>query len=279
MLERSMDHHHSLVLDDGAEIRWSLLGQNRASGTATTTPVVLIHGITETAEAWKPVADRLGSTRQVLTLDMRGHGQSSRVPPYDLGTMAADVINVITSAGIEPPHIVGHSLGGAVASVVGATGIGRSVVCVDQSLQLAMFSAMLNEVESALRDPASFGQVVAMLFDQLMGDRLPSKERARLAALREPDQDVVLGVWSVLFEASPEEITTAVDDSIAGYVSNPTPYLALFGAEPGGDYHPWLQHRIPSAQVEVWDGHDHYPHLLDPDRFVARLERFWETDS
>ena len=272
-----MHHTNTLNLDDGAVIRWSLSGPDGPA--ATSTPVVLIHGITESAETWKPVTDRLTTTRPVLTMDLRGHGESSGVAPFDLETMANDISAVIDAAGIESPHVVGHSLGGAVVSVLGGKGIGRSIVCVDQSLQLAMFKTMLDEVELALRDPSSFEHVMGMLFDQLMGDRLPSNERVRLAALRQPNQETVLGVWSILFDSTADEVSAIVDNSIAGYQTNPLPYLALFGVDPGSEYQPWLHSRIADSIVEVWDGHDHYPHLIDPDRFVSRLERFWESST
>ncbi|HHO58195.1 MAG TPA: alpha/beta hydrolase, partial [Oceanithermus profundus] len=37
----------------------------------------------------------------------------------------------------------------------------------------------------------------------------------------------------------------------------------------------WLAARIPGAAVEVWPDYGHYPHLVDPDRFVERLRTFW----
>lgn len=67
-------------------------------------------------------------------------------------------------------------------------------------------------------------------------------------------------------------IVAAFDEALAGY---DLPYLALFGIDPGPDHPAWLAERIPGAVVEVWDGSGHYPHLVDPDAFVARLRAFW----
>jgi len=53
-------------------------------------------------------------------------------------------------------------------------------------------------------------------------------------------------------------------------------YLSLFGIDPGPDYADWLMSPIAGAVVEVWAEHGHYPHLVDPDRFVARLTDFWD---
>ena len=56
------------------------------------------------------------------------------------------------------------------------------------------------------------------------------------------------------------------------------PYLAIHGIDPGPTYAAWLAGLVPSAVVEVWDGVGHYPQLVDPDRFVSRVETFWDGD-
>ena len=66
-----------------------------------------------------------------------------------------------------------------------------------------------------------------------------------------------------------------VDAMLAGYADHPTPYLALFGIDPGPGYAEWLARRVPGAVVETWEDHGHYPHLVDPDRFVDRIVAFW----
>jgi hypothetical protein len=48
---------------------------------------------------------------------------------------------------------------------------------------------------------------------------------------------------------------------LAGYADHPTPYLGLFGIDPGPGYAEWLQGHVPTAIVEVWPEAGHYPHL------------------
>ncbi len=55
------------------------------------------------------------------------------------------------------------------------------------------------------------------------------------------------------------------------------PYLALHGIDPGPDYASWLHGIIPTSTVEVWDGDGHYPHLVEPARFLDRLRAFEST--
>ncbi|HZJ26250.1 MAG TPA: alpha/beta fold hydrolase, partial [Acidimicrobiia bacterium] len=253
---------------DGTVLYWDEAG----AGASDASPaVLLVHGITESHETWQPVIDRLRNTHRVVWLDLRGHGRSSPADRYDLEAMAGDVIAVSAAAGLDRPHLVGHSLGGAVVSAVGAALPVRSVTNVDQSLQLGAFKDLLAAVEDDLRNPDTSPLVIDGFFGQMFGDRLAAPERERLTRLRRPDQDVVLGAWEMIFALSADEIDAAVDAALAGYAERDVRYLSLFGIDPGPDYADWLMSPIAGAVVEVWAEHGHYPHLVDPDRFVARL--------
>ncbi|MEW1706874.1 hypothetical protein AB0230_06485 [Microbacterium sp. NPDC089190] len=52
------------------------------------------------------------------------------------------------------------------------------------------------------------------------------------------------------------------------------PYLVITGLDAGPDYAAWLQQTIPYSVHEVWQPSTHDPHLIDPARFVARIEAF-----
>lgn len=262
-----MRHEHTTTAADGTPIAWSTTGAGD--------PVVLVHGITESAASFDPLIEPLAATHEVITLDLRGHGESGAAATYDLGSMAGDVAAVVAAAGVTEPHLVGHSLGGAVVTAAGAVLPVRSVVDVDQSLQLGEFKAALVAVEAMLRDPDQFGLVIEGLFGSMAGDLLPAPERERLGALRRGDQEVVLGVWELLLTQPAEEIAATIDAALAPYGTRSVPYLALFGIDPGDGYAGWLAQRVPGSVVELWADHGHYPHLVDADRFVARLRSFW----
>ena len=238
-------------------------------------PVILVHGITESAVTWDPLIPLLTSQRRVVALDLRGHGRSGTADRYDLEAMAGDVVAVASHLELERPHLVGHSLGGAVVSAVGAVLAVSTVVNVDQSLQLDAFKEQLMAFEAQLRDPEAFPAVVRALFEMLAGEKISPVEMERINAARQPSQDVVLGVWQMILTSAAEEIAAVVDTSLAGYSGMDVAYLALFGIDPGDGYGDWLADRIDGAVTEVWPDHGHYPHLVEPERFVARLAEFW----
>jgi len=262
-----MAHQYTTNAPDGTSIAWSRTG----SGV----PVVLVHGITESATSFAPITQRLAATNEVITLDLRGHGESANASTYDLVSMAGDIGAVLTAAGAERPQIVGHSLGGIVATAAGSMLPFAGIVNIDQSLRLESFKAQLVPAESMLRDPEQYQLVVDAMFEMMMGDKLADAEVARVNGLRHADHEVVLGIWDMLLTQPADEIAATVDAALAGYAGNHVPYLALFGIDPGDGYADWLGLRIANSTVEYWADHGHYPHLVDPDRFVDRLRLFW----
>ena len=253
---------------DGATIHYEVTGSGQ--------PVILVHGITESARTWDPIVDRLSSNHEVITLDLRGHGDSPRAATYDLGSLAGDIVAVATAVGLDRPRIVGHSLGGAVVTALAGVFPVESAVNVDQPLKLDDFQDQLAEAAPALRDPEMFPAVIGALFEDLAGDALDPAEWERIEACRRADQEVVLGIWEPVIQAPREELAAMVEGAAAAVSC---PYLSLHGIDPGPDYQDWLRSFIPHAEIEVWPGLGHYPHLVEPDRFVARLGDFWASTS
>jgi pimeloyl-ACP methyl ester carboxylesterase len=244
--------------------------------TGTGPTLVAVHGITESRETWRPLLPRLAERWRVLAVDLRGHGRSPAADPYDPLTLATDVHDTVVAAGFDGDGpdaacLVGHSLGGVVVSAYAALFPSRAVVNVDQSLRLSGFKEVLGQLEPMLRgDPATFQAAIDAVFSSMAGP-LPPDEVVRVSALRRADQQVVLGVWATVFASTADELDAQVD-GIVGAIR--TPYLALHGSDPGPDYGQWLCTAVSSATFEVWPDHGHYPHLVDPTRFVERIAAF-----
>jgi pyruvate dehydrogenase E2 component (dihydrolipoamide acetyltransferase) len=80
------------------------------------TPVVLIHGFGGDSDNWLFNIDELAKSRPVYAVDLPGHGKSSKtLATGDLGELAQAVADLVDEVGAGKIHLVGHSLGGAVA--------------------------------------------------------------------------------------------------------------------------------------------------------------------
>src|SRR3989442_309554 len=79
-------------------------------------PVLLVMGLGGEHHAWDLVRRELARRYHLVLLDNRDAGASDEARgPYGTGDMAADALGVIDHLGIERFHVVGASMGGAIA--------------------------------------------------------------------------------------------------------------------------------------------------------------------
>jgi pyruvate dehydrogenase E2 component (dihydrolipoamide acetyltransferase) len=92
--------------------------------------ILLVHGYGGDRNSWLFLQEPLAAKYQVYALDLPGHGTSAKdVGDGTLGVLADAVTGVLDavliSGGADRAHLVGHSLGGAVALAVAAGDPGR----------------------------------------------------------------------------------------------------------------------------------------------------------
>jgi len=79
-------------------------------------PVVLLHGYTQTSHMWRPLMLPLAQRHTVIVPDLRGAGGSARPESgYDKKSLAADIHKLTSSLGFDRVSIVGHDIGLMVA--------------------------------------------------------------------------------------------------------------------------------------------------------------------
>ena len=79
-------------------------------------PLVLIHGGLTTIGEMRGWVEPLAQTRQVIAVEMQGHGRTADTDrPLSFDTMAGDVAALLDHLGIASADVVGHSFGGDVA--------------------------------------------------------------------------------------------------------------------------------------------------------------------
>lgn len=112
-------------------------------------PLVLIHGIGHRKEAFDPVFEQLAEHFDVIAVDQPGFGDSPGFPKgtgYTLKNVIQCFEENFAAWGVKKPHVVGNSLGGAIALELGSRRLVRSVT----GLSPAGFYNFLNLIPAGI---------------------------------------------------------------------------------------------------------------------------------
>lgn len=116
-----------VTMDSGVRIHYLDWGEPSVPPARALPPLLLVHGVAQSAWIWAPVARRLCALTRVVAVDLRGHGASDQPRDgYEPASLAYDVLTVASANGWGadvggPPIVVaGHGTGAMVAATAGA---------------------------------------------------------------------------------------------------------------------------------------------------------------
>jgi len=93
---------------NGLDLYYEIHGSGR--------PLILLHGGLGAIEMFGPNLPALAKGRQVIAVDLQGHGRTADIDrPLSVQLMADDIAALIKQLGLQRPDIMGYSLGGGVA--------------------------------------------------------------------------------------------------------------------------------------------------------------------
>jgi pimeloyl-ACP methyl ester carboxylesterase len=267
-------------------------GYRRAYVKAGSGPaLLLIHGIGDSSDTWRPVVGQLAEHYTVIAPDLLGHGRSEKPrADYSVAGFANGMRDLLTVLDVDRATVVGHSLGGGVAAqfayqfpdrcerlvLVGSGGVGRTVSPLLRVAAVPGVEALMPLLGlPPLRFASRLGAGLLRVFDTALGrdaeeilavfDALPNTE-ARMVILRTLRSSVD---WH-------GQVITMLDRA---YLAEGVPTLIVWGRRdaiiPLG--HGRLIHTVmPGSEFEVFDEAGHFPHHTDPARFVRVLREFVE---
>jgi len=133
---------------------------------------VLVHGLSGNSRWWTSVIDHLPTGLGIIAMDVRGRGLSTDAPsPFDLTTVAHDIVRALDHLDVERAIVAGYSMGGWVAALFGVDHPDRvdRLVLVDGGLPIpnpeggtaeeiidAMVGPSLRRLEIEFDDPEAF---------------------------------------------------------------------------------------------------------------------------
>jgi len=234
--------------------------------------VLLIHGFGGDKNSWLFLQEPLAARHRVYALDLPGHGASAK----DVGVgdpaavLAGAVTGVLDALGADRAHLVGHSMGGAVALAVAVGDPGRIA-----SLTLIAPSGFGPEINvgylrgfAEAQTRRELKPVVGQLFaDQSLVTRQVVDDLLAYKRLDGVDQ-ALHTLLGVLLDGD-----TQRTDSAAALA-------AIGGAVPVGVVWGAVDSVIPAAQAQsvtgavrhLVDGAGHMPHMERPGQVQAAIE-------
>jgi pimeloyl-ACP methyl ester carboxylesterase/tetratricopeptide (TPR) repeat protein len=269
--QRTHGHRGSPYREKRIEVRPGTTLAYVESGDPGGTPVVLLHGYTDSWRSFERVLPYLSSFR-VLAVTQRGHGRSDKpAHGYEPADFARDVAAFMDAVGVEQSVLVGHSMGATVAQRFAIDHPGRLLALVLEGAFLPrpgnrVLEEFWTEVQT-LRDPIDPGFVRGFqestlaqpvpreFFQTVVGESLQVPARVWHAALRPyVSLDFVPELRGV---RAPTLVIWGDRDAF-------TPRAAQDG----------LVAAINGSRLSVYEGAGHSPHWEEPDRFAGEVASF-----
>jgi 3-oxoadipate enol-lactonase len=239
-------------------------------------PIVLIHGFPLNRTMWNEQVAALRDRHRVITLDLRGHGESTLDEPVSsMEMMAEDVAALLDKLQVERPTIAALSMGGYVALAFHELYPQRmaGLVLADTRAYADTPAAQVTREETAKR-------VLEDGMEVLVDSMMPKLLSASALATR---SEVVERVHEMIRANSPEGAAAALrgmavrKDRTKLLSSISVPTLIVVGSDdtitPPKDAFE-MAAEIPSSRVQVIDGAGHLSNLEQPAEFNQALTGF-----
>lgn len=244
-------------------------------------PLVLMHGYTGDITDWRFQAPEFSRTHRVLMMDHRGHGRSDAPrerDSYTIEQMASDALALLESIGWERYHLVGHSMGGAIAQEMALRVPGRlmSLTLHDTGYSFGMprneMIAKFTEVRNQIAEEQGMIALAAVPSPfpppPFMPDERQVETRERLAAM---SVDAFIGAGAGLRSWPGTEGRLGEIKARTMVIYGDLDYVMLIEAAKH------MAATIPDATLEVVPQAGHSPQYERPELFNAALRRHLEA--
>jgi 3-oxoadipate enol-lactonase len=254
---------------NGFRMAYSDSGQGR--------PLLFVHGYPLNRQMWQPQLDGLADVARIITVDLRGHGDSPAIPgPYTMDLFAGDLVAFLDALGITDTVVLcGLSMGGYVAFA-----FYRSYAARLAGLILTATRAAADSPETRLaRDQSAIlarEKGVAAIVDGMLPRLLSPWTRAQ-------KPELVILARRIMLNTSIEGVLGDLEGLKNRVDSTPTlaqinlPTLLLPGAEdvivPLKEAQA-MQAGIRGAQLEVIPNAGHLPNLENTPTFNRAVRHF-----
>jgi magnesium chelatase accessory protein len=152
---------------ESAGCRWHVQRMGQGPG------LLLVHGTAASTHTWRDLMPLLAQSRDVLAVDLPGHGFSGRLPggSMALPSLADGLGELLDTVGFEPTIVVGHSAGAAVLVEMALDGLIEPARIIGLNAALKPFDGQLRRLFAPLARLVSGSRTIARLLARRARDR------------------------------------------------------------------------------------------------------------
>lgn len=256
----------SITLPTGVTLEYVEMGSHEK------TPVILLHGFTDSWRSFEYVIPQFSENHHVFALTQRGHGNSSKPQKgYQLQNFSDDVAAFIKTLKLGKCIIIGHSLGGFIAQqfAISYPASTAALILISTGPSFAdnpgvpEFIAEVNK----LTDPVMYEFASAFQRSTIY----QPVDSARIEIFIQESLRVPAGIWKAI---GAEILTVNLEPHLAG-ISAPTLVIwgnqDIFCLRSDQDV---LSAKIPNAQLKVYENIGHAVHWENGENMVNDIELF-----
>jgi pimeloyl-ACP methyl ester carboxylesterase len=234
-------------------------------------PIVLLHSGGADLRDWQFIAPQLAQNYRVIAFDGRGAGKSP--PLLEPANYVEELKNLLDHLQIERSILVGHSIGGQIATDFALAYPDRlsKLVLVAPGLSGHRFSPSVEEW---------FGQVWAAAPDAAKMTEISLSQCPYRVVMSSPQRDLMAAITRHNIDRALEWKTSqmhwAQPPTIDRLAEIQTKTLFIIGTQDMADnlQTAELFEQVPDIRFDRIEGADHMPTLTHPDRLVSSISTF-----
>jgi 3-oxoadipate enol-lactonase len=246
------------------------------------TPIVFIHGLAGDLSAWLPQTKALGGQYRVVTFDNRGAGKSTQIDePVSTVDLARDTIGLMDSLGISNAHIVGRSMGGAIAQHIALERpdlVRTLVLCASFAKLDPLGRRVLINMREVLEWRGNWGDHARHSIQNFVGHAFYNREQEQIRTIealiggeRRLPACYIRQNWACLEHDTLDRLAEInCPTLIMGGVNDPicSPTCTQ-----------WMSERLPHSRTVMFDGCSHFFLMENSKRFMAELEAWLQHST